>query len=546
MLAHLSRTDGIDWTTMDDARRPDARRVAELARRVFDRGPWGSRGGIDPDAVAALAATRSVLALPSLVDLALEHRVRDIVADAIETIVATSDPARLPAADAQVRSGWPSRLWAGITAEAFEHEAAEAGNPTGVLLAGGMCRNGFVRQRALSLLIDQEASSSDAMVRLQLLRANDWVPQIRLVALAGLRSTADEAGAPTLIRALPLIQRLHAVKRLDDPRIAERLTGAVVARGWSDLLAGFDAEHLSVRRSSVQLALSTPHDRRTAAAERVLERVADPVSRDLAAQALIAGDPHDGVAVRLLRDHTTQVRLTALEHLVLAGAADTAMLIRALTDPSRRMRAVVQYHAARAGVDVAAHYRTCLDAHPSDPVCIRGLGEVGAPVDAHRLVAFATHERVGVRAAAVAAVGRLDPSGHQDVLFRAVTDSSPRVGRAARHALGTGGGALDPDKVASCIAASTEDHAVTNAVRLVDHADRWAQPWLYLEALPGLTPPAARVAVDGLERWEAGYGRTWHTTPSPRDLVRSRRALAYASDDVPPQLHASLSDAIAS
>jgi hypothetical protein len=209
------------------------------------------------------------------------------------------------------------------------------------------------------------------------------------------------------------------------------------------------------------------------------------------------------------------------------------------------MRAVAQYHATHGGIDVVAHYRTWLDAHPSDPVCVRGLGEVGAPSDAHQLVALATHERIRVRAAAVAAVGRLDTSGHQDVLFRAVTDPSPRVGRASRDALGTGGGALDPDKGASCIAASTEDHAVTN-VRLVDGADRWAQLWLYLEALPGLTPTAARVAIDRLERWEAGYCRTWHTIPSLRDLARSRRALAYASDAVPPQLHASLSDAITS
>jgi hypothetical protein len=125
-----------------------------------------------------LAATRSVLALPHLVDLALEHRVRDIVSDAIEVIVATSDPARLPAADAQVRSGWSSGLWADITADAFEHEALGAGNPTGVLLAGGMCRSGFVRQRALGLLVDQVPLSSDARARLQLLRANDWVPQV--------------------------------------------------------------------------------------------------------------------------------------------------------------------------------------------------------------------------------------------------------------------------------------------------------------------------------------------------------------------------------
>jgi hypothetical protein len=119
----------------------DERQIAQLWRRVYVRRRLTGRLRLDVDTVAELAATRSVLALPRLVELVLEHRVRDLVAHAIVAIVEEADPMRLAAADAQVRrgSGW-NDLWARMTPASFEHHVEQCRDPMGVVLAGGMCR----------------------------------------------------------------------------------------------------------------------------------------------------------------------------------------------------------------------------------------------------------------------------------------------------------------------------------------------------------------------------------------------------------------------
>lgn len=523
----------------------DERQIAQLWRRVYVRRRLTGRLRLDVDTVAELAATRSVLALPRLVELVLEHRVRDLVAHAIVAIVEEADPMRLAAADAQVRrgSGW-NDLWARMTPASFEHHVEQCRDPMGVVLAGGMCRNGFVRQRALELSDRHAATATEACLRLLLVRANDWVPQVRQAAVARLEAVADDAAGAVLIRALPLVQRLSDAGRLRDSNVADLLLKLAAGPYWHDLLAGLSADQLSVRRSCTELALSAPQERRSEAIEVVLDAVADPVSRRRAAQTLIAASPDRAAITRLAHDRSADVRLTALHHLLTAGLVDTVTLTDALTDRSRRVRELAQYHARRHGIDVAAHYRACLATPRPNPTCINGLGETGQPADVDHVLPLTTHGRTPVRAAAITAIGRLDATRHLAVLYRAVTDPSPGVSRCARKALSATGTTLDPHRLHQLIVDCVTDRAATNALLLADQVDRWSQLWLYLDALPRLPPRATALAIRRLERWHDGYRRTWHTDPSPDALRRARSALQAAHDTLPPKLRSDLADTV--
>jgi hypothetical protein len=134
--------------------------------------------------------------------------------------------------------------------------------------------------------------------------------------------------------------------------------------------------------------------------------------------------------------------------------------------------------------------------------------------------------------------------GHLEVLYRAVTDSSPRVSRGARKVLSAAGTTLDPHRLNQLIADSVTDHAITNALLLTDKVDRWSQLWLYLEALPRLPPAVAALAVQRVARWHDGYRRTWHIDPPPDTLRRARSALHAAHDTLPPKLRTDLADTV--
>jgi hypothetical protein len=523
----------------------DERQIAALWRRVYVHHRLTGRLRLDLDVVIELAATRSVLALPRLVELVLEHRARDLVAHAIVAIVEEADPMRLAAADAQVRraSAW-NDLWARMTPASFEHHVRQCRDPMGVVLAGGMCRNGFVRQRAVELSHRHAATAAQACLRILLLRANDWVPQVRQAAVAQLEAVADDVADVALIRALPLVQRLSHAGRLDDPSIADLLLARASGPCWQHLLAGLSADQMSVRRGCTELALSAPQERRSEAIDVILDVVADPVSRRRAAQSLLAASPDRAALSRLFHDRSADVRLAALRHVLTAGLADTMILTDALTDRSRRVRELAQYHAWGYGIDVAAHYRACLDTARPNPTCIDGMGAVGQPADVDRVLPLTTDRRARVRAAAITAIGRLDATRHLDLLYRAVTDSSPRVSRGARRALSAAGATLDPHRLNQLIADSVTDHAITNALLLADQVDRWSQLWLYLEALPRLPPGAAALAVQRVAHWHDGYRRTWHIDPPPDTLRRARSALHAAHDTLPPKLRSDLADTV--
>lgn len=256
------------------AAKGERERIAELSRLVFASDPSGLQRSVSADVAMQLAGMRSVWVLPVLVELVLEEPVRDEVAAAVVAIVEQADPARLAAADAEVRRGsaWSSgwHQLRGGALSSLERMASDCAHPGGVLLAAGMCRNGYMREAALRLADRLTEVAIEGSWRLRLMRANDWVPQVQQVALAGLQTTAATITGAVLVRSLPLVIRLYRVGRLEDPAVVDRLSAEAVGVHWAELLAGLRTPVLSVRRACAQLSLTAPPERQQQAVETIL------------------------------------------------------------------------------------------------------------------------------------------------------------------------------------------------------------------------------------------------------------------------------------
>ncbi|WP_433720705.1 HEAT repeat domain-containing protein [Actinoplanes sp. CA-051413] len=266
------------------------------------------------------------------------------------------------------------------------------------LAAAALHRDGRVRERAVVAIA---ARPLPELVALLVLRADDWVPQVRNPARAALTRLLSDDPGRFLPGAVPM-----AVKLADRFRghFARELVTAAVLAAPDD-----------VRR---QLAASPDRDQRRLAFDADLHqgrldlaaladlavREGDAQIRNRAAQVAYeqaVGRQHRPTLERLFAARPAGVRALGLTGLLRLGPAAEA--VPALDDPAPLVRAIARDAARRAGTDAVAHYRTT---EPS-PGAVAGLAEAGSDRDAPVLVALLSHPSGRIRAAAVRALGHL-------------------------------------------------------------------------------------------------------------------------------------------
>ena len=87
-------------------------------------------------------------------------------------------------------------------------------------------RNGYIREEAVIELA--ELGGPDALALL-LVRVNDWVPQVRAAAAAGLNQFVTVENAALWVEALPALRRLRGCRRANHASLLERVE-ALLAR----------------------------------------------------------------------------------------------------------------------------------------------------------------------------------------------------------------------------------------------------------------------------------------------------------------------------
>jgi len=296
-----------------------------------------------------------------------------------------------------------------------------------------MHRDGRVRERAVVAV----ARTLPELTFLLVLRADDWVAQVRKPARAALTRLLSEDPGRFLPSAVPMAVKLADRHR---GRFAWALvTDAVLAapddvrRRWAasrdrDLRRlAFDADQFQHR-----LGLDTLAD--------LAVREGDAWIRHRAAQAAYEQAvvrQHRPTLERLFAARSGDSRALALTGLLRLGPAAEAEA--ALDDPAPLVRAVARDAARRAGTDVVAHYRA---ARPS-PGAVAGLAEVGSDRDAPILTALLGHASASVRAAAIRALRHLD-AVPVDAVLPLLRDPAPMVVREAALALRPLGRRLPP------------------------------------------------------------------------------------------------------
>ncbi len=392
--------------------------------------------------------------------------------------------------------------------------------------------NGYVREAAVRRLARATPSAVEAALPFLLLRANDWVDEVRVAARTALEGFLLPVHATAWARALPMVDRLRAAGRADHrtliARVEELVTAAPAALGVALRTGGRSARQCLA--SAGRRGLAVPHALITAALGDRDVRLRLAAARFLAAGLL---EPLRAELPRLERDPFPPVRIAALDATLarLPERAD-AVLRAALCDRSGsvRWRALFLRRGRDPDFDARAFYRAVLAEGALRPskAAAAMLGALGKPADGEILLRLLDDPRVGLRRTALRALARLTGGLHLDRLRAELESPARGVSRAACEALEPYARRLDDDALGRLLEAP-HAHVRQHSLRLLCSGERWvALRWLLRasRSADGALRAASRAR---LERWEEELNRCY----APLDDTRReglRRLLAAARD----------------
>jgi hypothetical protein len=314
-----------------------------------------------------------------------------------------------------------------------------ASNCPGVIAVATCHQSGFVREQAVRIL----AANEEAFVLpFLLLRLNDWVPQVRLAAMAAVQDRLTLAQAGAWVRALGVVHRVSGGQRADHLWLGRAVTRLLQSESARPAIEeGLRCGTLPVRRACIRIALATENPEPLL---RLVVRDGDPWVSFQAALGLCER-LHGGELTELLgvlRRGNARCRALALEVTCREFPNEREPALRAgLLDETLWVREVARHHWSKSEGDptgIPAFYRAELQAgNPATlEAALRGLGETGTEADVAHFLPHASSPRARLREAAILGIGRCGGASRGELLARALRDPSLRVAKAAhRHAV---------------------------------------------------------------------------------------------------------------
>lgn len=516
--------------------------IASLPKKpsVLERALHRTRWNLD--AIDQLACCGEPAAIPHLTSVVFSGNSEEVLraARAIERLLSGAAIDDLPWVDELMRRGWYGEGRNKL--EARELAKWVGPDEPGILLLrlSAMHPNGFVREEAVRRLrLIQDGSELPFL----LLRLNDWVPQVRRLALDSIldRIRADYAGR--FADNLVLIARLRDVQRNDQSDVLDRITKLLLSpavRG--QMFSAMRSGSRIVRRTSFQILRSADPD---VLPEILLPaaREGDVVIRLWAIRALLSVLEQRelrSVLLSMSSDPSGPVRLEVLRALAQSSPEEaTSLLMSALLDANASVRTEARFRLRnKSGADFRQFYKDAITAERSTEVlmaAIAGLAETGKPEDAKTLVPFLTHSLPKVRRTAVRCLAKVAGEEAFPGVWDRLFDRSPGASNEACKLIWRYSYRLVPSKLWELFRAPNEGHIRRNLLRLLAALPKWDSISYLIRATHDTDSSLAAQAHSYVRRWNSRYNLS-QTAPTSKQVEQLEAALVDAGRILPASL----------
>lgn len=405
----------------------------------------------------------------------------------------------------------------------------------GLLQIASFHPSGYVRAEAVRLLAEQEL---EVALPCLLVRLNDWVAPVQHLAAEKVSTLLRPEAVPDLLCCLALVEQLPVYRRRDLSLLHAQMRALLLAPASRSLIwAACEAERDAHQRRALygllaDALLTEPGgSAREAGLHRLIQLAMQSADLWLRVWAVRLGRAHlFGEPLRRLlgqarADRGRPVRREAL----LAFLDSHPELEAALCDPCVSLRELVRYALRKkANLDFPEYYRQILltGTESRRLSALAGLGETGTRTDSSTLLPYISAPVPRVRAAALRALGQLDPEGSLEVLASALADPASQVVRAAAEAVGRRAALLGAARLMALFDSHADPACRRRLVDLLAQLPCWEQPRVLLQAARDPSPAVAARAELRLRRW---LSVSRYVRPSREEASALRNELVQSS-----------------
>jgi len=385
--------------------------------------------------------------------------------------------------------------------------------------------DGYTRESALRALDDCNTGEE---LPFFLLRANDWVENVRTVAVNLLHKRTREEYVPHFLKFLPLVLRLRRAGRLNHQATIDRIQELfTLPSASSHIESGLTAKDKVIRRFCYKVALRTGDANRLLAitkralADRDLQISLDAVKG--LSSAPTSSDLHELIE-RVLRSTAPQLRLSALRLTIEKYPQFAhAECRRALLDRNSGVRQQAQFYLLKTGgLNVCECYAEMLHtaAAKALPNVIAGMGEVCAKPQISLLEPYLSSPRSGVRVRAYRAIAQLDRNHSVDSFLKGLEDDSTRVVRTASMLLRKRANLVGGERIWEIHTKLARARQRRWTLFLVAGLTKWDSCYFLVRGLNDPDVEVSTLARKYLERWVERYNKSFmRPTKEQRERV---------------------------
>lgn len=466
------------------------------------------------------------------------EEVRSAAVVCISRLISAVHIEKLPEIDTKLRlynSWWGvSPRWSAWATPAPPDPSTVQGLPGASLAIGALstARSGFVREAAVRQLCMRTSNEGFPFL---LWRATDWVQEVRVLAnTAVLERLADVRYLPDFANALPLLNRMEKMERLDLSYLTSLVRSRLLEEpGRASLVTGLQSRNMHVRRACadvlgrVQPVPEIGVIKQVAAHQDIILR-----HRAMEWEArLRTVDPDAAQALRwkFINDKSSGLRVAALRAEVeVDGPGLLELLWRCTSDDAVAVRECARYHIRRlvGNVDFAQHYRKIIE---QDEAClhaaISGLGETGTPPDYDIVCQYLNGPR-RQKACALKAMARLGPIRVRSAAIALLFDDSGPIRSIALDIAGSHISDNEADVSIAHLTKNTAHGVMTSLVIATNRMEQWKALDVLLSA--AYVVPSTDVSIEAIEKWGTEkfniYYRPRHLRAVEQDKFRDKLA----------------------
>lgn len=378
----------------------------------------------------------------------------------------------------------------------------------GELLRSSESPSGFVRERATLRL--GELGDPLALPSL-IVRANDWVPEVRATALASLARLAVPANAMAYVTCMPLFHWLAHCRRAEHaPLIAQVEAFVCRPENAVHVLGGMSSTVGGVARACLLLAIAHRLGDLAALVRAGLNH-ADVAIR-IKISPLIAeldGEARSDTLAAALENRCMPIRRAALNILLSEQGADN--YVHYLFDRHTAVRQLVAAKLAAARFDVRAAYRDALTPHATPArraIALWGLGEYGRADDTDLISGYLGDAAGHVRRQALAALARRLDGSIRAAVLNALADEDMAVVKDAARIAKRARLQFDAHELQAILDGTDGERVLSSLLSAHGVSNKWERV-IFLLAMRKRGPAGLERFGESVWRWDASFNRSF-------------------------------------